>query len=171
MPKFVSEINGGTMPEYNKTNYELDDFPAWLTPLKKSLELEGVGVGIFNLPAGKGHTFMHTHEEQEEVYIALSGKGIIQIEDETVDMVPGDFIRVSPPTRRAIKADEESPFAGIVVGGIAKGGYPRYKGSRTLIDDGIPDWDNLPPWCVGNEKIAKINERLKAEREAIKAAG
>lgn len=149
----------------------MDSPPEWLTPLKKPLELSGVGVSTFNLPAGKGYTFMHTHEEQEEVYIILSGKGIIQIEDEAIELASGDFVRVSPSARRAIKADDASSMGGIVVGGVAKSGYPRYRGSKTLIDDGVPDWDNLPPWCAGNEKIAKINERLKAEREAIKAAG
>ena len=50
-------------------------------------------------------------------------------------------------------------------------GYSRYKGSSSLIDDGIPDWGNLPPWCEGNEKIVEINKKLKAQREAIKTAG
>jgi hypothetical protein len=37
-----------------------------------------------------------------------------------------------------------------------------------LIDDGIPDYDNVPPWYEGNKKIAEINKRLKHEREARK---
>ena len=156
------------MSKYNLTNISFDSPPQWLTSLKEPLELSGIGVSIFNLPPGKGYTFMHAHEEQEEVYVVLSGKGIIQIEDESIELVSGDFVRVSPPTLRAIKSDDECSMAGIIVGGVAKSGYPKYKGSKTLIDDGIPDWENLPPWCIGNEKIAKINQRLKAERETIK---
>ena len=159
------------MAQFNQTNLSIDSLPQWLSSLKKPLELSGVGVATFNLPAGKGYTFMHTHKEQEEVYIVLSGKGIIQIEDEAINLAPGDFVRVSPLARRAIKADDESSMTGIVVGGVAKSGYPKYNGSKTLIDDGVPDWENLPPWCVGNETIAKINERLRSEREAIKSAG
>ncbi|MBH31759.1 MAG: hypothetical protein CMG71_07210 [Candidatus Marinimicrobia bacterium] len=159
------------MEQFNKTNLSMDILPQWLSSLKKPLELSGVGVATFNLPAGKGYTFMHSHDEQEEVYIVLSGKGIIQIEDQAIDLVSGDFVRVSPSARRAIKADDESSMTGIVVGGVAKSGYPRYKGSKTLIDDGVPDWENLPPWCEGNETILKINERLESEREAIKSAG
>ena len=159
------------MAQFNQTNLSIDSLPQWLSSLKKPLELSGVGVATFNLPAGKGYTFMHSHKEQEEVYIVLSGKGIIQIEDEAIDLSPGDFVRVSPLARRAIKADDESSMTGIVVGGVAKSGYPKYNGSKTLIDDGVPDWENLPPWCVGNETIAKINERLRSEREAIKSAG
>ena len=159
------------MTDFNKCNLSINALPEWLTWLKEPLELNGVGVATFNLPSGKGYTFMHSHEEQEEIYIILSGKGIIQLEDEAVDLVAGDFVRVSPPVRRAIKADNETSMAGIIVGGVSKVGYSRYQGSSSLIDDGIPDWGNLPPWCEGNEKIVEINKKLKAQREAIKTAG
>ena len=159
------------MKYYNKYNLSLEALPEWITWLKDPLELSGVGLSTFNLPAGKGYTYMHSHEEQEEIYIILSGKGIIQLEDEALNLDTGDFVRVSPPVRRAIKADKESPMTGIIVGGIPKIGYSRYKGSSSLIDDGIPDWENLPPWCEGNEKIVEINKKLKTQREAIKAAG
>ncbi|MDP6396616.1 MAG: cupin domain-containing protein [Candidatus Marinimicrobia bacterium] len=159
------------MTDYNKCNLSINALPEWLTWLKEPLELNGVGVTTFNLPAGKGYTFMHSHEEQEEVYIILSGKGIIQLEDEALNLVAGDFVRVSPPVRRAIKADNEASMAGIIVGGVTKVGYSRYKGSSSLIDDGIPDWEDLPPWCEENEKIVEINKKLKAQREAIKTAG
>ena len=159
------------MTYYNKCNLPLEALPEWITWLKDPLELSGVGISTFNLPAGKGYTYMHSHEEQEEIYIILSGKGVIMLKDELVDLTAGDFVRVSPPVRRALKADNEVSMAGIIVGGVAKVGYSRYKGSSSLIDDGIPDWENLPPWCEGNEKIVEINKKLKAQREAIKTAG
>ncbi|HJL85150.1 MAG TPA: cupin domain-containing protein, partial [Candidatus Marinimicrobia bacterium] len=152
-------------------NLSLEALPEWITWLKDPLELSGVGISTFNLPAGKGYTYMHSHEEQEEIYIILSGKGVIMLKDELVDLTAGDFVRVSPPVRRALKADNEVSMAGIIVGGVAKVDYSRYKGSSSLIDDGIPDWENLPPWCEGNEKIVEINKKLKAQREAIKTAG
>ena len=159
------------MTYYNKCNLPLEALPEWITWLKDPLELSGVGISTFNLPAGKGYTYIHSHEEQEEIYIILSGKGVIMLKDELVDLTAGDFVRVSPPVRRALKADNEVSMAGIIVGGVAKVGYSRYKGSSSLIDDGIPDWENLPPWCEGNEKIVEINKKLKAQREAIKTAG
>jgi len=45
-------------------------------------------------------------------------------------------------------------------------GFPRKASSSTLIDDGIPDWENLPHWCEGNEKAIEINKKLKAQRGA-----
>ena len=159
------------MTYYNKCNLPLEALPEWITWLKDPLELSGVGISTFNLPAGKGYTYIHSHEEQEEIYIILSGKGVIMLKDELVDLTAGDFVRVSPPVRRALKADNEVSMAGIIVGGVAKVDYSRYQGSSSLIDDGIPDWENLPPWCEGNEKIVEINKKLKAQREAIKTAG
>ena len=159
------------MTYYNKCNLPLEALPEWITWLKDPLELSGVGISTFNLPAGKGYTYMHSHEEQEEIYIILSGIGVIMLKDELVDLTAGDFVRVSPPVRRALKADNEVSMAGIIVGGVAKVDYSRYKGSSSLIDDGIPDWENLPPWCEGNEKIVEINKKIKTQREAIKAAG
>ena len=159
------------MTYYNKCNLPLEALPEWITWLKDPLELSGVGISTFNLPAGKGYTYIHSHEEQEEIYIILSGIGVIMLKDELVDLTAGDFVRVSPPVRRALKADNEVSMAGIIVGGVAKVDYSRYKGSSSLIDDGIPDWENLPPWCEGNEKIVEINKKLKAQREAIKTAG
>jgi hypothetical protein len=51
---------------------------------------------------------------------------------------------------------------------VSTGKYPKSPKSRALIDDGIPDYDNVPPWYEGNEKIAEINKRLKNEHEARK---
>ena len=42
------------------------------------------------------------------------------------------------------------------------------KTKNTLINDGIPDFDNLPPWYVGNTKIAELNKRLKNDRKGKK---
>jgi len=156
--------------DYNRTNLPFSDLPRWLFSLKEPLELAGVAFSTFNLPAGKGYTFMHSHKEQEEVYIVLYGKGIMQLEEKQINLKSGDCIRVSPSVRRAIKARNESNMTGIIIGGIPKQGYPKHKTSGSLIDDGIPDWEFLPSWCKGNKKIIKINEKLKAEREAIKTA-
>ncbi|EKD39144.1 MAG: hypothetical protein ACD_75C00497G0002, partial [uncultured bacterium] len=37
--------------------------------------------------------------------------------------------------------------------------------SRNLIDDGIADYDDIPPWYKGNDEIAARNTRLKKRRQ------
>ena len=108
---------------------------------------------------------MHQHEEQEEVYVVLGGKGVLYIDGEFWDMIPGDFIKVDPDGKRCIKAAENSELVCIIIGAIPAKGYPKNEISNSLIDDGLPDWENLPPWYDGNEKIVKINKKIRAQRE------
>ncbi|MDP6339053.1 MAG: cupin domain-containing protein [Candidatus Marinimicrobia bacterium] len=123
-------------------------------------------MGLARIPAGRGYTFIHQHEKQEEVYVVLGGKGIIYIDGENIDLVPGDIVKVDAVARRCLKADDKSELVCLILGALPAEGFPRKAGSTTLIDDGIPDWENLPPWYVGNEKVIEINKKLKAQREA-----
>ena len=150
---------------YTKTRLDLDDLPNWLTFLKEELNLKALGLSVARLPAGKGYTIMHQHEEQEEVYMVLSGRGIIHIDGKDISLQEGDFVNVVPESKRALKAANDSDLIFICAGAVSTGKYPKSPKSRALIDDGIPDYDSVPPWYEGNEKIAEINKRLKNERE------
>ena len=156
------------MPGYTKTRLDLKNLPNWLTFLKEDLNLKALGLSVARLPAGKGYTIMHQHEEQEEVYMVLSGRGIIHIDGEDISLREGDFVNVVPESKRALKAADDSDLIFICAGAVSTGKYPKIAKSRALIDDGIPDYDNVPPWYEGNKKIAEINKRLKHEREARK---
>jgi mannose-6-phosphate isomerase-like protein (cupin superfamily) len=48
--------------------------------------------------------FGHRHEAQEELYVILSGSGRMKLDDEIVDIRPGDVIRVAPQTMRAFES-------------------------------------------------------------------
>tara|TARA_B100000678_G_scaffold54684_1_gene43815 strand:+ start:67 stop:540 length:474 start_codon:yes stop_codon:yes gene_type:complete len=150
---------------YTKTRLDLDDLPNWLTFLKEDLNLKALGLSVARLPAGKGYTIMHQHEEQEEVYMVLSGRGIIHIDGKDISLQEGDFVNVVPESKRALKAANDSDLIFICAGAVSTGKYPKSPKSRALIDDGIPDYDSVPPWYEGNEKIAEINKRLKNEGE------
>lgn len=108
---------------------------------------------------------MHQHKEQEEVYIIIDGKGIIHINGQDIPISRGDFINVFPESKRALKADDDSDLIYICAGAVKSEKYPNDKTKKTLINDGIPDFDNLPPWYEGNTKIEELNKRLKNDRE------
>lgn len=150
---------------HTKYHIDLDNPPAWLTLLRNDLELKGVGIGVFNFPAGKGYTYMHKHEHQEEVYIFIKGSGMMQINDQQIDVQAGDMIRIPPEDSRALCASEHEAIFGFCVGGIPDEGFPRKENSRALFDDGIPFFDELPPWYEGNEKVRELNQKLRAKRE------
>ena len=73
----------------------------WLNLLRDDLDLKGVAMGFNRIPAGRGYTFMHQHETQEEVYVVLSGKGLLYIDGEHIDLSPGDIVKVDPIAKRA----------------------------------------------------------------------
>lgn len=147
---------------YTRCHFDFATLP-WLTSPRRQLELQGVALGLIKLPPDEGYTFTHRHREQEEVYLVIDGGGLLLVDGELLEICRGDAVRVSPVARRALKAGE----AGLLVvcaGGVAEG-YPHNPHSRYLIDDGIPDYDDIPPWYAGDPQVVERNRRLKARME------
>ena len=143
---------------YSKAHFDFDTL-GWLTNPRKKLDLQAVALGFINLPANEGYTFTHSHAEQEEVYIVISGTGMIQVDGETIDLVKGDVVRVSATAKRALKAKETGIF--IICSGAVPLGYPKEANARYLIDDGIPHYDDVPLWYAGNADVIERNVKLK----------
>ena len=49
------------------------------------LEATDTGVSHVRLKAGKRQPFGHKHDEAEEVYVVIAGKGRVKLDDEIVD--------------------------------------------------------------------------------------
>ncbi|MDJ0719152.1 MAG: cupin domain-containing protein [Prochloraceae cyanobacterium] len=144
---------------FTKVNFDFNNLPYLSNPWRQ-LNLHAVAIGLIKLPQGEGYTFTHSHAQQEEVYIVIEGRGQMLLDGELVDIGKGDLVRVSPQTKRALKANEQAPLLVICAGGVARG-YPENPNARYLIDDGIPDYDDVPPWYRGNQEIIKRNNQLK----------
>ena len=84
------------MSNFSKTSVAQDA----RTELHDILGLTGAEVSINNLPAGVGVPFIHSHKQNEEIYVILSGNGKAVLDDETVELQAGDWVRVSPSTKR-----------------------------------------------------------------------
>jgi quercetin dioxygenase-like cupin family protein len=143
---------------YTKAHFDFDAIH-WLVSPRRLLNLEGVALGLIRFPPRAGYTFTHQHEQQEEVYIVIEGSGSILINGELVSLEQGDIVRVSPESKRALKANEEGMFI-ICVGAVVQG-YPRDANARYLIDDGIPDYDDIPPWYQDSSEVIERNQVLK----------
>lgn len=78
------------------------------TELHDRLSLTGAEISINNLPAGAGVPFVHSHKNNEEIYVVLAGKGKAVIDGETVELRAGDWIRISPAGKRQFSAAEDS---------------------------------------------------------------
>ncbi|WP_419176876.1 cupin domain-containing protein [Desulfosediminicola sp.] len=156
--------------DFTKTHFDFASLP-WLTSPRKKLKLEGVALGLINLPPNEGYTFTHTHRKQEEVYLVIEGSGCISVNGDLTELVRGDCIRVSPHASRALKAHDNGLLA--VCCGAVPMGYPHNPESRYMIDDGIPNYDEIPEWYQGREDIIQRNQELKKrmERAAQKRGG
>ena len=85
------------------------------TELHDSLALTGAEISINILPAGASVPFVHSHEQNEEIYAILSGEGRAVIDGESVELKAGDFIRISPSAKRQFFASDKTEIKYICI--------------------------------------------------------
>lgn len=71
---------------------------------RTNLELENSGLSFFRLEGGFRAPFGHTHSEQEEVYVVLSGSARVAVGDEVVELGELDAIRIPSETMHGMEA-------------------------------------------------------------------
>ena len=71
---------------------------------RTNLEMEKGGVSYFRLDPGFRAPFGHTHTEQEEVYVVVSGSARIAVGDDVIDVGEWDAVRVAPGAWRGMEA-------------------------------------------------------------------
>lgn len=89
------------MSNYSKTHVEIG---APRAELHDTLALTGAEVSVNNLTAGTVIPFYHSHKENEEIYFIVSGKGVMEIDGENVELEAGDWLRVAPAAKRRLTA-------------------------------------------------------------------
>jgi mannose-6-phosphate isomerase-like protein (cupin superfamily) len=76
------------------------------------LELENFGVSYQRIAAGFRVPFGHTHKNQEEVYVVVSGSIRAKLDDEVVELRQWDALRVPKDTMRSF---EGGPDGGEII--------------------------------------------------------
>ena len=69
---------------------------------RRELGLEKSGVGYFRLEPDYKIPFGHTHSEQEEIYVVVSGNARAKLGDDVVDLSQWDALRVPPGVWRSL---------------------------------------------------------------------
>jgi mannose-6-phosphate isomerase-like protein (cupin superfamily) len=59
--------------------------------------------------------FVHTHKQNEELYIILKGKGQFYIDGEEFAVAEGDVLRLDSAAARCMKADADSSLGYICI--------------------------------------------------------
>jgi len=97
---------------------------------RKHLDSNQLGVSYFQYAAGVRAPMGHSHREQEEAYVVISGSARVKLDDEIIDLRQWDVLRVAPEVIRAFEAGPDG-FELIAVGG-----------TRPEEGDGVP----VPDW-------------------------
>jgi len=71
---------------------------------RKHLHSQHLGVSYFRYAPNLRSPMAHSHREQEEAYVVISGSGRIRLDDEIRELRQWDVVRVSPETVRAFEA-------------------------------------------------------------------
>jgi len=71
---------------------------------RKALGAQKSGVSYQRYEPGYRQSFGHTHDQQEEIYVIVSGGGSMKLGDDVVHLRQWDAVRVSPATPRAFEA-------------------------------------------------------------------
>ena len=99
------------MANYTKTN--VGSTPR--TELHDTLGLTGAEVSINQFPAGAGVPFVHAHQQNEEIYGILAGKGKAVIDGEEIALTAGDWLKVAPAAKRQFSAAADSSITYVCI--------------------------------------------------------
>jgi mannose-6-phosphate isomerase-like protein (cupin superfamily) len=71
------------------------------------LELENSGLSYYRVAPDFRTPFGHTHTEQEEIYVILSGSARLKLDDEVLELNQWDAVRIPPGIMRAFEGGPE----------------------------------------------------------------
>ncbi len=106
--------------------------------VKDASDATSCEISFGSLPEGASVPFFHSHKENEENYIILSGAGKFQVDDEVFDVAEGSVIRVSTNCDRNLKCTSPEAMTYICI--QAKEGS---LGAYTMTDAEITERENL----------------------------
>jgi mannose-6-phosphate isomerase-like protein (cupin superfamily) len=94
---------------------------------REDLSADQSGVNYLIIKPGQREAFAHRHREAEELYVVLAGSGRVKLDDELVDLVQLDAVRVSPRTTRSFEAGPDG-LEVLIFG-------PRVEGDGEMVPD------------------------------------
>jgi mannose-6-phosphate isomerase-like protein (cupin superfamily) len=107
-----------------------------LRRLRSALGATAFGLQLVELPAHFDAYPPHDHSDdgQEEVYLALEGRAVIRVGDQTLPLERGLAVRVGPGTMRKLET-VDSPAQLLVIGGVPGAVYH----AAAWTEEGAPD--------------------------------
>jgi mannose-6-phosphate isomerase-like protein (cupin superfamily) len=98
------------MPDFTKVNLkEIEDTAGDRSPQlearfgRKHLDSQHLGVSYFRYAPEFRSPIGHSHREQEEVYVVVSGSGRLRLDNDIVELNQWDVVRVAPAVVRGFE--------------------------------------------------------------------
>lgn len=89
---------------------------------REPLGAEETGLSFQRFAPGFRTPFGHKHEDQEELYLLLSGSGRIKLDDDVVELKQWDVVRIGKDTMRCFEGGPDG--AELLAFGAPTGGLP-----------------------------------------------
>lgn len=83
--------------------------------LKDQIEATGSEISISVLAPKTDLPIFHTHKQNEEIYIILSGEGKFQVDDQCFNISEGSVIRIAPAGVRGMTNTSDEQMIYIVI--------------------------------------------------------
>ena len=100
---------------------DVKDFEGRRTPVAQALGALAIRANQFDSQPGQlGHEHDELKSGQEELFVPLSGVGVLQIDGETVELEPGRYVLVQPSALRRVDAGPEG-LSYLVIGARVEG--------------------------------------------------
>jgi mannose-6-phosphate isomerase-like protein (cupin superfamily) len=74
---------------------------------REPLETERSALSYLRMAPDFRMPFGHNHKQQEEVYLLVAGSARLKLDDEVLDLVPWDTVRIAKDTVRNLEAGPE----------------------------------------------------------------
>src|SRR3954454_15060563 len=106
-------FHAGPMEEWTELKLERPDFPRQAKGklfLRNLLESAGLEMSLNVVPPGKGIPFSHRHEQNDEVYVVVGGRGQFLVDGECIDVAEGSVLRIGPAGARAWRNNSDEPL-------------------------------------------------------------
>ncbi len=78
--------------------------------LRSLLGSAGLETSLNAVRPGKAIPFLHKHEQNDEIYAVVGGRGQFLVDGECIDMAEGSVLRISPTAARAWRNNSDAPL-------------------------------------------------------------
>ena len=109
----LTGFHAGPMREWTQFRLEPPDVPL---PVRGKLFLQsilgssGLEISLNVVPPGKGMPFLHRHQQNDEIYVVLGGRGQFLVDGDCIDVAEGSFLCISPPAARSWRNNSDEPL-------------------------------------------------------------